>query len=125
MPGACAVAEHFKALLRQHTPAECVLYQCRSLLALGPVAPTLSSPILYLIFSSLFPREENALVDQFVFEVLVVFLESLALTHGDEKSLGVYLTNASFECLSESDKAYALCFRIKWNVDLNIFGIPC
>ncbi|XP_066480516.1 DNA-dependent protein kinase catalytic subunit [Tiliqua scincoides] len=33
-------------------------------------------------------REENALVDQFVFEVLVVFLESLALTHGDEKSLG-------------------------------------
>ncbi|KAJ6662088.1 hypothetical protein lerEdw1_012553 [Lerista edwardsae] len=33
-------------------------------------------------------REENALVDQFVFEALVVFLESLALTHGDEKSLG-------------------------------------
>ncbi|XP_058033644.1 DNA-dependent protein kinase catalytic subunit [Ahaetulla prasina] len=33
-------------------------------------------------------REENALVDQFVFEALVVYLESLALTHGDEKSLG-------------------------------------
>ncbi|KAM6458275.1 DNA-dependent protein kinase catalytic subunit isoform 2-T2 [Liasis olivaceus] len=33
-------------------------------------------------------REEKALVDQFVFEALVVYLESLALTHGDEKSLG-------------------------------------
>uniref|UniRef100_A0A803TIR6 DNA-dependent protein kinase catalytic subunit n=1 Tax=Anolis carolinensis TaxID=28377 RepID=A0A803TIR6_ANOCA len=33
-------------------------------------------------------REESALVDQFVFEALVVYLESLALTHGDEKSLG-------------------------------------
>ncbi|XP_070603834.1 DNA-dependent protein kinase catalytic subunit [Erythrolamprus reginae] len=33
-------------------------------------------------------REENALVDQFVFEALVVYLESLALSHGDEKSLG-------------------------------------
>ncbi|XP_063182908.1 DNA-dependent protein kinase catalytic subunit [Chroicocephalus ridibundus] len=33
-------------------------------------------------------REENSLVEQFVFEALVVFLESLALTHTDEKSLG-------------------------------------
>ncbi|XP_053105021.1 DNA-dependent protein kinase catalytic subunit isoform X2 [Hemicordylus capensis] len=33
-------------------------------------------------------REESALVDQFVFETLVVYLESLALTHRDEKSLG-------------------------------------
>ncbi|KAH0617728.1 hypothetical protein JD844_016251 [Phrynosoma platyrhinos] len=33
-------------------------------------------------------REESALVDQFVFEALVIYLESLALTHGDEKSLG-------------------------------------
>ncbi|XP_015673546.1 DNA-dependent protein kinase catalytic subunit-like [Protobothrops mucrosquamatus] len=32
-------------------------------------------------------REENALVDQFVFEALVVYLESLALTHGDEKTI--------------------------------------
>ncbi|XP_069477126.1 DNA-dependent protein kinase catalytic subunit [Ambystoma mexicanum] len=32
-------------------------------------------------------REENVLVDQFVFEALVVYLESLALTHADEKSL--------------------------------------
>ncbi|XP_060730052.1 DNA-dependent protein kinase catalytic subunit isoform X1 [Tachysurus vachellii] len=33
-------------------------------------------------------REENSLVQQFVFEVLVVFIESLALAHSDEKSLG-------------------------------------
>lgn len=52
-------------------------------------------------FFSLLHREENALVDQFVFEILVVFLESLALTHGDEKSLGLYLTKASFESFVE------------------------
>lgn len=36
----------------------------------------------------LFHREENSLVQEFVFEVLVVFVESLALAHADEKSLG-------------------------------------
>lgn len=35
-----------------------------------------------------FLREESSLVEQFVFEVLVVFVESLALAHFDEKSLG-------------------------------------
>ncbi|KAM4688942.1 DNA-dependent protein kinase catalytic subunit [Discoglossus pictus] len=33
-------------------------------------------------------REESALVDNFVFEVLVVYTECLALSHADEKSLG-------------------------------------
>ncbi|XP_069813698.1 DNA-dependent protein kinase catalytic subunit isoform X2 [Dendropsophus ebraccatus] len=33
-------------------------------------------------------REEKALVEQFVFEILVVYMQSLALSHGDEKSLG-------------------------------------
>ncbi|XP_077348787.1 DNA-dependent protein kinase catalytic subunit isoform X2 [Lithobates pipiens] len=33
-------------------------------------------------------REESALVETFVFEVLVIFMESLALSHADEKSLG-------------------------------------
>lgn len=33
-------------------------------------------------------REESSLVDQFVFEVLVIFVESLALAHSDEQSLG-------------------------------------
>uniref|UniRef100_UPI00398F68DD DNA-dependent protein kinase catalytic subunit isoform X2 n=1 Tax=Pristiophorus japonicus TaxID=55135 RepID=UPI00398F68DD len=43
-----------------------------------------------LAFNSLYRefREENALVDQFVFEVLVVYVESLALAHADDKSLG-------------------------------------
>ncbi|XP_045311337.1 DNA-dependent protein kinase catalytic subunit isoform X1 [Leopardus geoffroyi] len=33
-------------------------------------------------------REEESLVEQFVFEALVIYLESLALAHTDEKSLG-------------------------------------
>uniref|UniRef100_A0A2K6EWI3 DNA-dependent protein kinase catalytic subunit n=1 Tax=Propithecus coquereli TaxID=379532 RepID=A0A2K6EWI3_PROCO len=33
-------------------------------------------------------REEESLVEQFVFEALVIYLESLALAHMDEKSLG-------------------------------------
>ncbi|XP_075703736.1 DNA-dependent protein kinase catalytic subunit-like, partial [Rhinoderma darwinii] len=33
-------------------------------------------------------REEEALVEQFVFEILVVYMQSLTLSHGDEKSLG-------------------------------------
>uniref|UniRef100_A0A8C6A8F9 DNA-dependent protein kinase catalytic subunit n=1 Tax=Marmota marmota marmota TaxID=9994 RepID=A0A8C6A8F9_MARMA len=33
-------------------------------------------------------REEESLVDQFVFEALVIYMESLALAHADEKSLG-------------------------------------
>ncbi|XP_044937720.1 DNA-dependent protein kinase catalytic subunit isoform X2 [Mustela putorius furo] len=33
-------------------------------------------------------REEESLVEQFVFEALVTYLESLALAHADEKSLG-------------------------------------
>uniref|UniRef100_A0AAR2IVV3 DNA-dependent protein kinase catalytic subunit n=1 Tax=Pygocentrus nattereri TaxID=42514 RepID=A0AAR2IVV3_PYGNA len=43
-----------------------------------------------LAFNSIYRhfRSENSLVEQFVFEVLVVFVESLALAHSDEKSLG-------------------------------------
>lgn len=37
------------------------------------------------LFSS---REENSLVEQFIFEVLVIFVESLALAHTDERSMG-------------------------------------
>ncbi|XP_042541900.1 DNA-dependent protein kinase catalytic subunit [Dipodomys spectabilis] len=33
-------------------------------------------------------REEESLVEQFVFEALVIYMESLALAHADEKSLG-------------------------------------
>ncbi|KAG2458009.1 PRKDC kinase, partial [Polypterus senegalus] len=43
-----------------------------------------------LAFNSIYKhfREEEALVDQFVFEVLVIYIESLALAHTDDKSLG-------------------------------------
>ncbi|TWW70550.1 DNA-dependent protein kinase catalytic subunit [Takifugu flavidus] len=43
-----------------------------------------------LAFNSVYRlfREESSLVDQFVFEVLVIFVESLALAHSDEQSLG-------------------------------------
>uniref|UniRef100_A0A8C7SFV7 DNA-dependent protein kinase catalytic subunit n=1 Tax=Oncorhynchus mykiss TaxID=8022 RepID=A0A8C7SFV7_ONCMY len=43
-----------------------------------------------LAFNSIYRlfREENSLVEQFVFEALVVFVESLGLAHSDERSLG-------------------------------------
>lgn len=43
-----------------------------------------------LAFNSIYRqfREENSLVEQFVFELLVIFVESLALAHSDERSLG-------------------------------------
>ncbi|KAM9337515.1 DNA-dependent protein kinase catalytic subunit [Symphorus nematophorus] len=43
-----------------------------------------------LAFNSIYRlfREESSLVEQFVFEVLVIFVESLALAHSDERSLG-------------------------------------
>ncbi|KAJ0059871.1 hypothetical protein NL108_014572, partial [Boleophthalmus pectinirostris] len=43
-----------------------------------------------LAFNSIYRlfREENSLVEQFIFEILVVFIESLALAHSDERSLG-------------------------------------
>jgi hypothetical protein len=46
---------------------------------------------LYIVFLGevfLFCREEGSLVEQFVFEALVTYMESLALAHEDEKSLG-------------------------------------
>ncbi|CAG5895668.1 unnamed protein product [Menidia menidia] len=43
-----------------------------------------------LAFNSIYRqfREENSLVEQFVFEVLVIFVDSLALAHSDERSMG-------------------------------------
>ncbi|XP_031440254.1 DNA-dependent protein kinase catalytic subunit [Clupea harengus] len=55
-----------------------------------------------LAFNSIYRqfREENSLVEQFVFEVLVVFVESLALAHADEKSMGsVQQCNSALEHL--------------------------
>lgn len=45
---------------------------------------------------SLFYREEESLVEEFVFEALVTYLESLALAHADEKSLGGSFLRFSF-----------------------------
>ncbi|XP_056289749.1 DNA-dependent protein kinase catalytic subunit-like [Pseudoliparis swirei] len=43
-----------------------------------------------LAFNSIYRqfREEKSLVEQFIFEVLVIFVESLALAHSDERSMG-------------------------------------
>ncbi|XP_077480903.1 DNA-dependent protein kinase catalytic subunit [Stigmatopora argus] len=43
-----------------------------------------------LTFNSIYRqfREEDSLVQQFIFEVLVIFVESLALAHTDERSMG-------------------------------------
>ncbi|KAM9332600.1 DNA-dependent protein kinase catalytic subunit [Pholidichthys leucotaenia] len=43
-----------------------------------------------LAFNSIYRqfREESSLVEQFVFEILVIFVESLALAHSDERSMG-------------------------------------
>ncbi|XP_041817023.1 DNA-dependent protein kinase catalytic subunit isoform X2 [Chelmon rostratus] len=43
-----------------------------------------------LAFNSIYRlfREESSLVEQFVFEILVIFVESLALAHSDEQSMG-------------------------------------
>lgn len=53
---------------------------------------------------SLFYREEESLVEQFVFEALVTYMESLALAHTDEKSLGrfyvIFGVHANFVCLT-------------------------
>lgn len=53
---------------------------------------------------SLFYREEESLVEQFVFEALVTYMESLALAHTDEKSLGrsyqSFSVHANSSCLT-------------------------
>lgn len=41
-------------------------------------------------------REEGALVEQFIFEVLVIFVESLALAHSDERSMGNCFSTLAF-----------------------------
>lgn len=48
--------------------------------------PTLQTAICFCLLCLC--REENSLVEQFVFEALVVFVESLGLAHSDERSLG-------------------------------------
>lgn len=65
-------------------------------------------------------REETSLVDQFVFEVLVIFVESLALAHSDEQSMG---NNYSFLFIGISDTVRLLSSlnSYGWLVLLSIF----
>ena len=47
-------------------------------------------------FSCLFVfSEEDSLVDQFVFEILVTFINSLALAHHDDKAIGKHIWQGS------------------------------
>ncbi|XP_068566169.1 DNA-dependent protein kinase catalytic subunit [Cebidichthys violaceus] len=50
-----------------------------------------------LAFNSIYRqfREEKSLVEQFIFEVLVIFVESLALAHSDERSMGTVQQSCS------------------------------
>ena len=41
-------------------------------------------------FTNMFFREESTLVDVFVLEILVTYIESLALAHLDDQGLGWY-----------------------------------
>ena len=39
-------------------------------------------------------REEESLIDIFTFEIMVNFVESLALAHHDDKSMGMTVLNS-------------------------------
>ena len=53
--------------------------------------------LIYWYNISLFFREESSLVpDMFVLEILVVYVECLALAHADDKSLGINSTTIRF-----------------------------
>lgn len=75
--------------------------------------------LLYCFLSedqySFFYREEESLVDQFVFEALVTYVESLALSHTDDKSLGrsypSFSMHANSVCLKSLDELFH--FRVK------------
>uniref|UniRef100_A0A3Q2PZS8 DNA-dependent protein kinase catalytic subunit n=1 Tax=Fundulus heteroclitus TaxID=8078 RepID=A0A3Q2PZS8_FUNHE len=53
-----------------------------------------------LAFNSIYRQfEENSLVEQFIFEVLVIFVESLALAHADERSMTVQQSGSAIDHL--------------------------
>jgi len=66
-------------------------------------------------------REENTLVEQFVFEVLVVFIESLALAHADDRSIG----NVSFTwCIYSPATKGAKSYMKRWIMCTVVPGAP-
>uniref|UniRef100_A0A3Q4AQN1 DNA-dependent protein kinase catalytic subunit n=1 Tax=Mola mola TaxID=94237 RepID=A0A3Q4AQN1_MOLML len=92
----CCIGEFVKWSIKQTTPKQQdksptnmkSLFKRIYSLALHPngykrLGAALAFNSIYRLF-----REESSLVDQFVFEVLVIFVESLALAHTDEPSMG-------------------------------------
>ncbi|XP_019943216.2 DNA-dependent protein kinase catalytic subunit isoform X1 [Paralichthys olivaceus] len=92
----CCIEEFVKWSIKQTTPRQQErsptnmksLFKRIYSLALHPngfkrLGAALAFNSIYRLF-----REENSLVEQFVFEVLIIFIESLALAHSDERSLG-------------------------------------
>ena len=50
---------------------------------------------MLVINSAIFAfREEESLIDIFTFEIMVNFVESLALAHHDDKSMGMMVLNS-------------------------------
>ena len=56
-----------------------------------------------------FDREESSLVDMFTLEILVIYLESLAMAHKDDKSLGKH-------CAFVKTGMHIMCslYRVRW-----------
>ncbi|XP_062235399.1 DNA-dependent protein kinase catalytic subunit [Platichthys flesus] len=92
----CCIEEFVKWSIKQTTPKQQEksptnmksLFKRIYSLALHPngfkrLGAALAFNSIYRLF-----REEKSLVEQFVFEVLVIFIESLALAHSDERSMG-------------------------------------
>lgn len=75
-----------------------------------------------ILLSFCFYREESSLVEQFVFEVLVIFVESLALAHSDERSMGKYAQSlhcrfCTLHCVDDS-RSYVPFIRVLMWLDV-------
>ena len=72
-----------------------------------------------------FNREESALVDIFTLEILITFLESLALAHGDDPALGTLLEQSRLNSKLNSQRIklsnlHAQCIDASYTPTLNI-----
>uniref|UniRef100_A0A3B4TQG3 DNA-dependent protein kinase catalytic subunit n=1 Tax=Seriola dumerili TaxID=41447 RepID=A0A3B4TQG3_SERDU len=77
-----------------------------------------------LAFNSIYRQfEENSLVEQFVFEVLVIFVESLALAHSDERSMTLQQCRSSIDHLKRIIKHKAPSLN-QHNAKRRVPGFP-
>uniref|UniRef100_A0A3P9H2R7 DNA-dependent protein kinase catalytic subunit n=1 Tax=Oryzias latipes TaxID=8090 RepID=A0A3P9H2R7_ORYLA len=77
-----------------------------------------------LAFNSIYRQfEENSLVEQFIFEVLVVFVESLALAHSDERSLTLQQCGSAIDHLKRIIKQKAPSLNLH-NAKRRMPGFP-